>query len=360
VTDAVVVQTAFLGDVILTTPLLTALARRHGPVDVVTTPEAAPLLETHPAVSEVVPFDKRGAMRGLRGVIRFATVLRRRAYRVAYLPQGSRRSALTARLAGIPQRVGFDDGAGRWWYTERRPRLGRHECQRLLGLAGATGDSIPTLVLTDDDRRIAAAALAAAGVHRPFAVLAPGSARATKRWPHYDALAARLARQMTVVIVGAPADRLVHGVPGSQPGGGESDPFTHPIADLTGSLTLRQSAAVLALADIAVTNDSAALHLAQAVRTPVVAIFGPTVPSQGFGPRGPHDQIAALDGLACRPCGTHGASRCPLGHHRCMRELGVETVAAVTERVLASATVPRHDGGRTPTLHHSTAERQGA
>jgi len=97
----VVIQTAFLGDVVLTTPLLAALAAVHGPVDVVTTPAAAALIETHPAVSTVFRYDKRGAERGLRGVWRLSRQLRSRGYLRAYLPHRSWRSAALARLAGI-------------------------------------------------------------------------------------------------------------------------------------------------------------------------------------------------------------------------------------------------------------------
>jgi heptosyltransferase II len=77
-----------------------------------------------------------------------------------------------------------------------------------------------------------------------------------------------------------------------------------------------------------VTNDSAPLHLATAVGTPIVALFGPTVPEFGFGPRRATDVTLGWDGLACRPCSRHGPPVCPLGHHRCMRDLTVETVAA--------------------------------
>ena len=81
-----------------------------------------------------------------------------------------------------------------------------------------------------------------------------------------------------------------------------------------------------------VTNDSAPLHLASAVGTRVVAIFGPTIPGFGFGPRGSADQIVELAGLACRPCSLHGPAVCPLGHHKCMRDLSVEAVMEAVRR----------------------------
>src|SRR5689334_19018025 len=114
-----VIQTAFLGDVILTTPLLAALADRHGPVDVMTTPAAASLLASHPAVRQVVPYDKRGADRGIDGFRRLARRLRASGYARVYLPHRSWRSAALALAAGIRERVGFADSPAALTYTER-------------------------------------------------------------------------------------------------------------------------------------------------------------------------------------------------------------------------------------------------
>src|SRR5436309_14690568 len=88
-----VIQTAFLGDVVLTTPLLTALAVRHGPADIVTTPTDALLIETHPAVRQTISYDKRGADRGWGGLRRLARGLRQARYRRAYILHGSLRGA---------------------------------------------------------------------------------------------------------------------------------------------------------------------------------------------------------------------------------------------------------------------------
>jgi len=320
-TRALVVQTAWLGDVLLTTPLLEALAARYGAVDVLVTPEAAPLLDPHPAVAAVLTYDKRGHDRGVGALWRKARALRARRYDLAVLAQGSFRSGLLARAAGIPRRIGFADDAAAWWCTERRARPSGHEAERLLALADGTASGALSLALTDDDHAAATAALAAAGVTGSFVALAPGSARPTKRWPFYRELATMLAVETPVVVIGQGAD-------GWRPvpeGGG--------VADLTG-LPLRTAAAVLARAAVAVVNDSAPLHLCQAVGTPVVALFGPTHPRLGFGPRGPRDVVLGLD-LACRPCSTHGGARCPLRHHRCLRALTAAPVRDAVRRVLA-------------------------
>jgi heptosyltransferase II len=319
-----VVQTAFLGDVILSTGLLSALAERYGPVDVVTTPAAAPLLETHPAVKSVVPYDKHGSDRGIDGFFRLVRALKRRGYARAFLPHRSLRSALLARLAGIPERIGFAGGPGSWSYTRRIPLpLEGHDAERQLALAdgqrdgGAEGRiARVSLGITGEDREAAGRWLRERGIPDGFVALAPGSIWGTKRWPGYLELAARL--EGPVVVIGGPDDAaLAERVAGAAPARAHS---------AAGALSLRATGALLERARVLVTNDSAPLHLAGSVGTPVVAIFGPTVPSFGFGPRGPGDQVVQRDGLECRPCSRHGPQVCPLGHHRCMNEIAVEQV----------------------------------
>jgi heptosyltransferase II len=321
-----VIQTAFLGDVILTTPLLEVLAARHGPVDVVTTPGAAQLLETHPAVREVIRHDKHGRERGIGGILRLASRLRANGYARAYLPHRSWRTGLAARLAGIPERIGFADAPARSSYTTRVPVRGAHEVDRLLALADAPSGGRPSLGLTDADHGAAIAWLETAGVPERFAVLAPGSIWGTKRWGKYPALAGAL--DLFVVVLGGPEDRaLGDAIVAAAPGRS---------ATACGALPLRASAALLARAAVLVTNDSAPLHLAQATGTPTVALFGPTVPAFGFGPRGPSDRIEEVSGLACRPCSRHGPAVCPLGHHRCMTDLAVDRVATTVRHLLST------------------------
>jgi len=321
-----VIQTAHLGDVVLTLPLLQRLADADGPVDVVTTPSAAPLAEQHPAVRSVIPFDKHGADRGLAGLIRLGRRLRATGYGRVVLPHGSVRSAALAYLAGAAERVGFAGAPGALSYTRRvsRPTAG-HMSGRLLALAGqVTAPARPWLHLTAGDRASAATWLDAHGVAEPFIVLAPGSRWGTKRWPYFADLAQRL-RHPVVVIGGAEDVDLATTVVRAAP------QRTHSAA---GELGLRASAALIERAALLVSNDSVALHLATALERPLVAIFGPTIPALGFGPLG-DDPILEHGWLPCRPCSTHGPATCPLGHHRCMREIDVSRVCHSVEARLA-------------------------
>src|SRR5690349_3486947 len=183
-----VVQTSFLGDVVLTTPLLTALHRRVRPrrLAVLVRPESAPLVTGHPHVDDVIVDDKRGRDRGLGGLVRTTRRLRRERFDVAVSPHRSLRTALVLAGAGIPRRIGFRDSRGAFLYHERVPReRGRHDVERNLALVEAFGggsEAPPPLhvpVLPDAAARAAALLPPGAG---PLVGIAPGSAWATKRW----------------------------------------------------------------------------------------------------------------------------------------------------------------------------------
>jgi heptosyltransferase-2 len=334
---SLVVQTSFLGDVVLTTPLLAELARR-GPVHVVATPAGAPILARNPDVAGITVYDKRGTARGVGGLANVAAAISAARVRaaaegasdaVAYLAQGSVRSAALARLAGFRARVGFTTSAGRWLYTRRVPyRDDHHHAERLWSLSATTADVVPSpdqlrpKLFPGGAEREAVDRLLAEHDHgpRPLVALAPGSVWATKRWPYYPELARMLVSDVRVAVVGAKDDaslaRDIARAAGDR------------VIDATGQLSLLGSAELIRRCTALVTNDSAPQHLASAVGTPTVTVFGPTVVEFGFGPLAPRSTTAGVVGLECRPCDRHGPMRCPLGHWRCMRELTPEVVAA--------------------------------
>ena len=352
--SSLVIQTSFLGDMVLTTPLIERLAE-GGAVDVVATPANAGLLTNHPAVRDVIVFDKRGDARGLRGLNRIAAQIRwretpngreARGARIAYLAQGSVRSATLAILGGVSERVGFSTSSARLLYTRRiEYRRDLHHATRLWQLASTTAGELPPAPLRPSlhpgvaDVASVNALLLAHGVTRnqSLIVLAPGSVWATKRWPTYDALAATIAstgelRSHRVAIIGTAGDAaLAEAISNALHRTGAEAPV-----DATGKLSLLASAALIQRAVAIVTNDSAPLHLASAMGTPTVALFGPTVPAFGFGSLSPqHTELGVT--LPCRPCHAHGPQTCPLGHWKCMRELSPASVAASIVSLRASA-----------------------
>ncbi|MBL0939623.1 MAG: lipopolysaccharide heptosyltransferase II [Gemmatimonadaceae bacterium] len=344
-----VLQTSFLGDMILTTPLLERLAA-DGPVHVVATPANAGVLANHPAVTSVLVFDKRGADRGIGGLRRMAKRLRAVGAQRALLAQGSNRTAALAWMAGIPERIGFDTSGGRLFTTRRvRYRRDLHHAARLWQLANDAGDErVPTALrpsLFPGEGEFASvnALLARHEVapDAPLIALAPGSVWATKRWPSFAELAVRSAEhasleQSRVVVLGAAGDAsLAHAIAVAIHEAGAP-----PVIDATGQLSLLGSAALLSRARVLVTNDSAPLHLASAMNTPTVALFGPTVPAFGFGPLAEQHSIVEHATLSCRPCHAHGPMQCPQGHFRCMRELTPLTVRDAAVKVARPLSFP--------------------
>jgi heptosyltransferase-2 len=335
--SSLVLQTSFLGDTVLTTPLIEELARR-GPVDVLVTPAAASLLRGNPHIRELFVYDKRGADAGVNGVWRIARTLRARCRaagsargrHAAYLAQGSMRSATIALLAGFDQRVGFATAAGRALYSRRVPHRGdRNHAERLWRLAfnGEPAGTMPRPRLypgageaaTVDALLASTTHAPAAGDHPPLVVLAPGSVWETKRWPYYPELARRLAPSFRLAIVGgtddAPLARAI------------TDAVGLPtVVDAAGKLPLLASAELIGRAALLVTNDSLPQRIASAMGTPTITLFGPTVPAFGFGPLAPNSVSLGHPSLPSRPCHHHGPRRCPLGHWRCMRDLTVERV----------------------------------
>jgi len=333
---ALVIQTSFLGDVILTTPLIAELAKR-GPVDVLATPVGAAALANNPHIRSIIPYDKRGTYGSALGTWQTIKEIRsRRPYQAAYLAQGSFRSGLLAVMTGAKERIGFASSTGRVLYTTQVAyRPDRHHAERLWGLSMSecadrpSRDQIrPRLYPSDEERRRVDSLLRRSGgtTDESFVALAPGSAWGTKRWPYYQELAKRLAEDFRIAVIGSKADsaaaaQIIDAVPEGCAINGVG-------------LPLLASAELIGRARAIVTNDSAPQHLASAMGTPTLTIYGPTVPEFGFGPMAERHAVAGHETLSCRPCDRHGPQRCPLGHWRCMRELTPEYVSSLLTEVL--------------------------
>jgi len=311
-----VVRFSSLGDVVLTTPLLRAIRSRHPAafVTVVVQARYADVLAGNPAVNAIVPVEPREPVAGM-------------AHRLAPAAYDARLDLQDSfRSRGLRRALG-----GAWGVADRR-RAARllliwlgldtygayvSAAERYFSAAGGLDlrpDKAPPEVFPTVDDEARAAELAP----RECVALAPGARWGSKRWParHWKALADRLlARGLGVVAVGGAEERELLSGPG--------------IAEAYG-LSLSTTAAVLRRARVVVANDSGMLHLATAVRRPVIALVGPTAPAFGYLPYGVPAQVLERP-LACRPCSPSGSDHCPLGHHRCMIEIEPEAVAAAVE-----------------------------
>ena len=342
------VQTGFLGDVILSTPVIKTLRRLYpdSPITVLTTPLAAPLIEFNPDVAAVIRYDKRGADRGFLGFFRLAAELRRCNFSTVFSLHKSYRTAALLAAARIGNRFGFSEAALPWLYTRTASRSGcAHEVQRNLAIFkaveadAASVDQSMAVYFPPEMPALVAERLG----FRPdekLVGLAPGSVWATKRWTveGFSELARKLAGAgQRVVLIGGPDDSAV---------GAEIERTAGvPVVNLIGKLSLLESACLISQLRILVSNDSAPLHLASAARTPVVAIFCATVPEFGYGPWQTENEVVGVSGLSCRPCGRHGGQHCPTGTHACQRQLSADTVFQAAVRLMTRTTPQRMSGG---------------
>ncbi len=339
-------HTAFIGDILLMLPMVQILRRQFpkSSITVVTRPDVAELVRAHPAVTDVVPYDKKGKHSGVGGLLTLARQLRERRFDLAVVPHRSLRSALVVFMGQIPRRVGFSNSAGALLFTDRvKYHAGDHEIDRdirlLQPVVGFTpGRELPALGIPDADVRAAASILSAAEqrhpgfTRRPVIALAPGSVWSTKRWPaaSYGELAGKLARDgCSVILLGAARDRdLCEEVI-------QTAAHDDAILNAAGTTSLTGTGELLRRSRVLVSNDSAPVHIALGVGTPVIALFGPTVPAIGFAPVGPHDRLVEVAGLPCRPCNIHGGNECPIGSFECMRGISVVRVLSAVHAIIS-------------------------
>ncbi len=324
----------------MTLPLIQALAGRYGGAEIhlVVRKGLGSLFAPHPDIANVLEFDKRGANKGLPGALRMAAALSAYEFDLFVSAHASFRSGLIARLSRTAIRIGYaDPWFNRMLYTRVVDRRfdALEEIERLLELAaplGITGaDPWPRLAL---DTRAAQKADAfwhkrirhkTVGIH-------PGSVWPTKRWPaeHFARTVQMLLQDGHQVLVFAGPGETGVSAEVVRLSGGKDHPG---LIDLSGALSLPELAAYLGRLDCYLTNDSGPMHLAWVQKTPVVALFGPTVRSLGFYPRG-DTSVVMETGLACRPCGLHGGTTCPERHHRCMKEISPDAVHAAIHQIL--------------------------
>lgn len=318
-----IIQTAFIGDVILITPLLKAVKELYptAHIDALVVPGASGLLQNNPHLSEVLSYSKRD--RASISMRRMILQIKDRAYDMAISPHSSGRTHLLMYLARIPQRIGFDRGTMPFLLTAKTPHpRGIHKAKKNLALLKLLTeqefDHQTELFPSAEDKSKADELLAP--LHgQELIALAPGSVWATKCWPveYYAELAKSLSQKSYgILLIGGKEDKAKCDI--IQQSCPES-------INLAGKTNLLESAAAIAQCKLMICNDSGALHIANAMQTRVIAFFGPTVQSLGYFPFGAQDKVFETD-LDCRPCSSHGPQKCPLKHHNCMKLLRPDNV----------------------------------
>ncbi|MBW7997247.1 MAG: glycosyltransferase family 9 protein [Candidatus Glassbacteria bacterium] len=326
-----VVRFSSIGDVLLTTPVLRAIKTRWPGAHVafLTKERFAAMIEGNPHVDELIRVSDSADTAEMRAVAR--RLIARPWHLVADL-HGSIRSRLVCRSVGAAHTVRYSNHRlkrslliyGRLdLYGPEPPSVPERYAACLEKFGVELDDKPCELHLGDNDRAEAAGLIDQkwdSGMK--YIAVAPGAAWPIKRWPveRFAEAAQKISRQKEwkIVLLGGPGDS------GTCAEVAARLPDRQKILDLSGKLSLRGAAAAVERAEFLLTNDTGLMHVATAVGTPLTAVFGPTVKQFGYFPYRPANAKVVEAELWCRPCTHNGRAKCPLGHFKCMREVGVE------------------------------------
>ncbi len=318
-----IIQTAFIGDVILATALVEKLRDSfpEASIDFLLRKGNEDLLKGHPNIRHTLIWDKRkDKIKNLVGIIKMV-----RANRYDYVINVHRfaSSGFITAFSGAKQKTGFDKNPLSFLYdTKVKHQIGNsiHEVQRnQLLISSLTNEqpSKPKLYPSVKDFAIVKNITKSS---TPYICIAPTSVWFTKQFPKekWIELINELESSIPIYLLGAKADQTVCEVI-------KSNDTQNRVVNLAGQLSFLESAALMKDASMNYVNDSAPMHIASAVNAPVTAVYCSTVPAFGFGPQSDKKFIIeSKEKLSCRPCGLHGFKACPQGHFKCATTIEIQ------------------------------------
>ena len=335
-----IIQTAFIGDVVLATGLIEKLHRYFpdAKIDFLLRKGNEGLLQGHPFLREVLIWNKK--QHKLANLYRLLQKIRSTKYEKVINVQRFAATGMLTGLSNATEKIGFDKNPMSMMFTQKIGHvIGseekiHHEIDRNIRLISSFTDDVPErpklYPTTADAEKVSKYK------QRPYITVSPASIWFTKQYPidKWISFTNQVPPQYNIFLLGAPGDHgraekiLAQSVHAS-------------VTNLCGELNFLQSASLMQDAFMNYVNDSAPMHFASAVNAPVTAIYCSTLPSFGFGPLSDVKHIVEiLHPLKCRPCGLHGRDACPLGHFKCAYE--------IRDVQLLATMLPSCEGGEMP------------
>lgn len=325
-----IINLAFIGDVILSTPVARALRETYpqAVIDMLVVPVTAGIAELNPYINTVHVYDKKGRHRNWRYAFQLVKKLRTIQYDMVVCTNFALRGAILAWLIGAPYRAGYDAQHGKWFLTHAasaRRTVIRHEAENYLDvvkpLGISTSDTSLRLTIAEEDR-LAIKQQVVRSPGKPLVLICPAGSYKRKSWTQdgYRRLIRELAPFVDIGLIGGQAEKAYLG---------ELNRMSGNLAQVYGGVfDLRQLAAFINAANLLISVDTAPLHIAQAVGTPVIVLFGPTDPAV-WGPRGEKD-VVFYSKVHCAPCWGKSAD-CD---HRCMVAIEPDDVVRKAKEML--------------------------
>ena len=282
-----IIHTAFIGDIVLSTPLIQKLKDLYPKSEIayLTLPTNQSVLYNNPNLNEIILYDKKGKDKGIKGFLKVLKILKQKKYDYAVIPHRFIKSILLAKLAKIPDIVGFDVATGSSLLDKKvHYDMKKHEVERLLNLVGYEGKKIPVRIYPAKENFVKIEKMLKNSGYtgkkeQKLILVAPGSQRPEKMWPieKYREIIERLKKNKNyfIGITGSKSEKEL-------PLNFEKD---KNVIDFRGEISLVEFGALISKADVVVGNDSSPIHIASGFEKPfVIGIFGPGKRSLGFFP----------------------------------------------------------------------------
>lgn len=315
-----IIQTAFIGDVVLATSLIENLRQEfpEATIDFLLRKGNESLLQEHPHIRRVIIWEKKKNKN--RNLLRLISEIRKEKYSKVINVQRFAATGLITAFSGAEEKIGFNKNPLSFLFTKKIKHTfnRQHEIERnhLLIADFAKGAvARPRLYPSASDEMSIQQY-----IQRPFITISPASVWFTKQFPvlKWASFLNSVPDDLDIYILGGKDDRSL---------GEALIQMTTSKAPLNvcGELSFLQSAALMKHARMNYVNDSAPMHFASAMNAPVTVIYCSTIPAFGYGPLSEIKHVVEIKHpLYCRPCGLHGYSSCPEGHFRCAMEIREE------------------------------------
>ncbi|MGC9375943.1 MAG: glycosyltransferase family 9 protein [Bacteroidales bacterium] len=316
-----VIQTAFIGDVILATPIIEKLHHFYpdSQIDFLLRKGNENLLRNHPYIDNIIVWKKK--QNKIKNLLKVIQHIRQKKYDYVINLQRFASTGIITALSGAKLKVGFNKNPFSFTFSrsfKHEIGNGKHEVERNLQLIEEITDTSfykPKLYPAREDFEI----VSEYKMH-PYICIAPTSVWFTKQFPaqKWIDLLKIFNERYKVFLIGGPEDKKACDKIMEQSG-------LNNITNLAGELTFLQTSALMKNATMNYVNDSAPMHMASAMNAKTTAVFCSTVPAFGFGPLADHSKVVETEEhLDCRPCGLHGFKECPKGHFKCAYTIKTE------------------------------------
>ncbi len=331
-----IIQTAFLGDAILTLPMIQKLKESNPSslIDVICIPSTREIFAHSNCVSDTIVLHKRGEHKSVFKLMKFAKNLKKNNYEKVYSPHRSFRTSLLVALLKVKESYGFDNSSFKFIYKYLTMYdLKDHEVKRNLKLIGADTDEhkwkiLPKVEISNIQKRNVEDLLNKLNFQKLIAI-APGSVWKTKQYPEENfikVIEEIIQKSYSVILIGGKEDRDLCSRIESK--------FSENVFSAAGELSIVESIELLRSCDALICNDSAPTHMGMCADISVLTLYCSTVPEFGFFPYNEKSTYLSLPDLECKPCGIHGHNECPIASFECGVKLSPDLVIKTLQELI--------------------------